>query len=47
MDELIERERFDNSKVIKDLDEFKAMFDVIVSNHLSKNLLDIEKSLYT
>ncbi|WP_343288511.1 nucleotide sugar dehydrogenase [Turicibacter bilis] len=38
---------FYNSKVIRDLDEFKAMSDVIVSNRLSKDLIDVEEKVYT
>lgn len=38
---------FYNSKVIRDLDEFKTMSDVIVSNRLSKDLLDVEEKVYT
>ena len=38
---------FYNSKVIRDLDEFKMMSDVIVSNRLSKDLIDVEEKVYT
>lgn len=40
-------ETFYNSKVIKDLDEFKSMSDMIVSNRLSKELQDVEEKVYT
>lgn len=30
---VLKEEKFHNSKVIKDLDEFKSMSDIIVSNH--------------
>ncbi len=40
-------DEFFHSKVIKDLDEFKAMSDVIVANRLSGNLKDIEDKVYT
>jgi len=33
--------------VIKDLDEFKKMSDVIVANRLSKNIKDVEDKVYT
>ncbi len=36
-----------NSKVIKNLDEFKAIADVIVANRLSENLLDVKDKVYT
>ena len=38
---------FYNSKVIRDLDAFKKMSDVIVSNRLSKDLIDVEEKVYT
>ncbi len=38
---------FYNSKVIKDLDEFKSMSDIIVSNRLSKDLFDVQEKVYT
>ena len=38
---------FYNSKVIKNLDEFKSMSDIIVSNRLSKELFDVEEKVYT
>ena len=44
---VLKEDDFYNSKVIRDLDEFKAMSDVIVSNRLSKDLLDVEEKVYT
>lgn len=38
---------FYNSKVVKDLDEFKEISDVIVSNRLDKELFDVEEKVYT
>ena len=44
---MLTEETFYNSKVIKDLDEFKSMSDMIVSNRLSKELFDVEEKVYT
>lgn len=44
---VLKEENFYNSKVIRDLDEFKSMSDVIVSNRLSKELFDVEEKVYT
>ncbi|MDO4924992.1 MAG: nucleotide sugar dehydrogenase [Turicibacter sp.] len=44
---VLKEDDFYNSKVIRDLDEFKMMSDVIVSNRLSKDLLDVEEKVYT
>ena len=38
---------FFNSKVIKDLDVFKKMSDVIVANRLSDDIRDVEEKVYT
>ena len=38
---------FYNSKVIKDLDEFKKLSDVIVANRQSPKLSDVEDKVYT
>ena len=35
------------AKVIKDLDEFKKISDVIVANRLSETLKDVENKVYT
>lgn len=40
-------ETFFNSRVIKNIDEFKAVADVIVANRLSENLLDVKDKVYT
>lgn len=44
---VLEEESFFNSKVIKDLDEFKKISDVIVANRLSDKLKDVESKVYT
>ena len=44
---VLKENRFFNSKVVRDLDEFKFMCDVIVSNRLSKELFDVEDKVYT
>lgn len=38
---------FFNSKVVRHLEEFKEVSDVIVSNRLSKDLIDVEDKVYT
>ncbi|WP_320047855.1 nucleotide sugar dehydrogenase [uncultured Ilyobacter sp.] len=43
----LKEDDFFNSKVIKDLDEFKAISDVIVTNRLSDELADVEEKVYT
>lgn len=44
---VLEEDEFFNSKVIKDLDAFKEMSDVIVANRLSTELQDVEEKIYT
>ena len=44
---VLNEDNFFNSKVIKDLDEFKKVSDVIVANRLSENLKDLESKVYT
>jgi len=38
---------FFHSRVIKDLDEFKKLSDVIVANRLSEDIKDVEEKVYT
>jgi UDPglucose 6-dehydrogenase len=40
-------ENFFNSKIIKDLDEFKSISDVIVANRLSDSIIDVKEKVYT
>ncbi|WP_066354393.1 nucleotide sugar dehydrogenase [Aliarcobacter skirrowii] len=44
---VLNEDTFFNSKVIKDLDEFKKVSDVIVANRLSDKLKDVEPKVYT
>ncbi len=44
---VLKEDAFFNSKVIRDLEEFKSMSDVIVANRLSDNLKDVEEKVYT
>jgi UDPglucose 6-dehydrogenase len=44
---VLNEDSFFNSKVIKDLDEFKKVSDVIVANRLSEKLKDVESKVYT
>lgn len=43
----LNKSTFYNSKVIKDLDDFKKMSDVIISNRFEPELKDIEEKVYT
>ena len=44
---VLKEDSFYNSKVIRDLEKFKKVSDVIVSNRLSKELFDVEEKVYT
>ena len=44
---VLEEDEFFSSKVIRDLEEFKSMSDVIVSNRMAKELTDVKEKVYT
>ena len=44
---VLNEEHFFKSRVIRDLDEFKRISDVIVSNRLSDELQDVQEKVYT
>lgn len=44
---VLKEEEFFNSKVIKDLDAFKAMSDIIVANRLSADIQDVSHKVFT
>ena len=43
----LKEDSFFNSNVIRDLEEFKTISDVIVTNRLSDELVDVEEKVYT
>jgi UDPglucose 6-dehydrogenase len=44
---VLKDETFYNSRVVRDLDAFKALSDVIVSNRFASELQDVEEKVYT
>lgn len=43
----LEDDQFYRSRVIKDLDEFKAESEIIIANRMAKELEDVEEKVYT
>ena len=44
---VMEESTFFNSKVIKDLEEFKGLSDLIITNRMSDDLMDVKQKVYT
>ena len=44
---VIEEDEFFSSKVIKNLDEFKKLADLIIANRMSDDLRDVKDKVYT
>ncbi len=44
---VLKDQTFYNSKVIRNFDEFKKVSDVIVSNRLAEELMDVQEKVYT
>ena len=44
---VLEENEFFNSRVIKDLSEFKKISDVIVANRLAEEIMDVKHKIYT
>ena len=44
---VLKEDTFFNSKVIKNLDEFKKISDIIVANRLEKDILDVKEKVFT
>ena len=44
---VLEKQNFFNSKVFKNLTQFKQLSDVIVSNRMTQELSDVSHKVYT
>ena len=43
----LKEDNFYNSRIIRDLDEFKKISDIIVANRMSNDIKDVEDKVYT
>jgi UDPglucose 6-dehydrogenase len=43
----LKEDEFFHSKIVKNLDDFKNISDVIVANRLSNNIRDVQDKVYT
>lgn len=46
-EQTLKEETFFNSRVIKDIEEFKKISDIIVSNRNNEELKDVKEKIYT
>ena len=44
---VLKEDEFFHSKVIKDLQEFKKLSDVIIANRMTEEIKDVETKVYT
>ncbi len=44
---VLDEESFYNSRVVRDIEEFKKISDVIVANRISEEIRDVEEKIYT
>ena len=44
---VLKEDNFFNSRVVRDLEQFKKISDIIVSNRLDKELFDVQEKIYT
>ena len=44
---LLKEDNFFQSEIIKDLDKFKKMSDIIIVNRMTEEIRDVEDKIYT